>query len=163
MKKSILFSTFLILGISCSNQFLEEDTNNTPQENFNILWEDFDKHYGLFSVRNHNWDSIYNAHSSLISSQTSDEELWDNFKEIIEYLDDSHVFIYDPFNDIEFYSGSEEDDQVEEEFSLSLIKNSYLEYHENILPNVLIGKLKNKNIGYLYLNDFEIENTNFMN
>jgi carboxyl-terminal processing protease len=164
MKKYIFSAILVAFCISCSSDLLETEvsSDNTPQANFNLLWQDFDKHYGLFTVREHNWDSIYNAYQPKITSETTDDELWDYFEEMLAYLDDSHTFIYDPYQDIEFESGSEQNDAVENEFSLSLIKDSYLDHHENLISNVVSGKLANTNIGYLYLTDFEMDDTHFM-
>ena len=69
-----------------------------------------------------------------------------------------------------FRSGSEENSFVEAEFSLSLVKRKYLETWQNI-PNTgssidedeyLYGKVKSRDIGYVYLNGMEADDRDFM-
>ena len=172
--KNIFYIAVLLLTLSsCEKTFLGEDQVNSPENNFEIFWEDFDKHYGLFEARGWNWDSIYTVYRPQINAQTTDAELWNVCKDMITYLDDSHTFIYNPEGDDDnFYvSGSEEDDRVETEFSLDLIRSDYIENVVELFPkfteqyegvNFLYGKVKDKDIGYIYLSAIAAENEDFM-
>lgn len=157
---SILFS-------SCEKLILGEAEENTPVNNFEILWTDFDQHYGLFEARGWDWDSIYTVYRPQVTNQSSDQELWEVFANMISYLDDSHTSIYKPNADY-FASGSEEDDRVRDEFSLDLLRSKYLENVEELdLTDYddeayLIGKIKEKNIGYIYLGGIDADDDNFM-
>lgn len=43
---TIIFAIFVFgLLFSCGKMLLGPDTENTAQENFQILWDDFDRHY----------------------------------------------------------------------------------------------------------------------
>ena len=162
----------IISLFSCEEFILEEEIENTPEINFEILWNDFNDHYSLFEVREHSWNSIYELYRPQISRSTTNDELWQVFKEMISYLDDSHVFILNPqenFNEeIHFFaSGSEENDLAEDTFDLSLIEKKYIENierfeneEEAIIQNY--GNIKNENIGYVYLNSLESDDFNFM-
>ncbi len=166
VKKTTIILTILITFISCEKMFLGEDEINNPENNFELFWNDFDKHYGLFEARNWDWDNIYNQYRPQVNSSTTDDELWNIFKEMVTYLDDSHTGISRTPNkeDLFFWSGSEGNDVVEQEFSIELLQSKYLEnvVHFDGDENVpgddgyFYGKVKNKNIGYIYLQNIDL-------
>lgn len=164
--KNLLIILFLLVSlVGCEKAFLGEAPSNDPETNFEIFWEDFDRHYGLFVARGFDWDSIYQVYQPQVTAQTTDEELWSIFKEMIAYLDDSHTFIFQPDAQIAFISGEEEVDQAIEELSYDLIKNEYIEnpkdfYLESVAEgnNFFYGKIKNKDIGYIYFEGMDIPN-----
>jgi len=156
-----------MICFSCEKAVLGEPEVDTPENNFELLWSDFNENYGLFEAREWNWDSIYMVYRPQVTNQTSDDELWDIFKNMISYLDDSHTFIYSP--DVDFFaSGSEEDDLVEAEFSLDLLKDKYLENIEDLAltdaenESHVTAKIQDKNIGYIYLSEIEANDEDFM-
>ena len=51
MKKTALILALIIIS-SCTKGIIGEDEPNTKSNNFQILWDDFDQHYSLFTVRN---------------------------------------------------------------------------------------------------------------
>lgn len=172
MKLKYILLTCVISLFSCEKLILNEEIQNTPEINFEVLWKDFDEHYSLFEVREHNWDSIYKVYKPQINMNTTDEELWQVFKEMISYLDDSHTLILNPQENFDeeihlFVSGSEEIDLAEDTFSLDLIEDKYLEnvkriadVEEDVIKTY--AKIKNENIGYIYLNSMESDNLDFI-
>lgn len=159
MKNVIMISVlFLFLG-SCKKMVLGPDTVNDPENNFEIFWEDFDKHYALFGVRNHDWDSIYNAYEPKVTPQTTDEELWQYFTEMIEYLDDTHTFVYDEQKDTFFVSGNTLNAEAEEIFDYGLIEAKYVENITEIAEEFKFnyGNIVGKNIGYIYMENMTEE------
>jgi len=167
MKNTFLFILLSMISFSCEKAILGEPEMNTQENNFELLWNDFDKNYGLFNARGWSWDSIYTLYRPQVNDQTSDEELWDIFKDMISYLDDSHTFIYNP--DVDFFaSGSEQDDLVEAEFSLALLKNKYLENIEDLNltdsedESYVAAKIQDKNIGYIYMSGIEADDEDFI-
>jgi len=169
MKKAISIILLSLFLFTCEKVFLGEDEAKSVENNFELFWQDFDKHYGLFQAREWDWDSIYLVYRPQVNEFTTNEELWQYFREMISYLDDGHTFIYNPFDDVFFASGSEGDSIVEAEFSMDLIRNKYLENFSDI-PNTgtdeedvyLYGKVKSKDIGYIYLNGIEANDDDFM-
>jgi hypothetical protein len=171
MKNFALLLYVMLFGLGCERVFIGKDAVNNPENNFELFWTDFNEHYGLFQARKHNWDSIYKVYRPIVTSETTDEELWTVFKEMIIYLDDSHTFIAapPPFDRV-FVSGSELDSITEEEFSLDLIKREYVEDIKEITSiteidedlNALYGNVKGKNIGYVHFNAVEGNDINFM-
>ncbi|MEN0051410.1 MAG: peptidase, partial [Bacteroidota bacterium] len=124
-KITLSLSAALLLCLSCEKMLLGEEVESTPENNFELLWQDFDRHYGLFHVRGFNWDSIYTIYRPQVNAQTSEEELWQIFIEMIEYLDDSHTVIIK--EDDYYVSGFALGAEAEENWSLELIENKYVD------------------------------------
>lgn len=167
MQKFLLIALTSLLFFSCEQVFLPEEPANDPGSNFELFWEDFDQHYGLFQARGWNWDSLYAVYQPQVTAQTSPDQLWGIFSDMISYLDDSHTFIYDPGGRRFFASGSEDDEQVEREFSLELLRSSYIESVieipvEDPDDHYLYGKIQGKDIGYIFFNGIELPNPDVM-
>jgi carboxyl-terminal processing protease len=167
-KISILLLLSLAL-FGCEKVFLGDYEPNNPVNNFELFWQDFDQHYGLFQARGMDWDSIYQVYRPQVNAQTSDQELWNILKNMISYLDDGHTFIYSRSLRLFFPSGSELDSIVETEFDINLVKEKYLENYQNIAGTgsspddvYIFGKMKNTDVGYVYLNGIEADNKDFM-
>jgi C-terminal processing protease CtpA/Prc len=169
MKQFTILLMLSMVLFGCEKTFIGEDEPNDPINNFEIFWHDFDQHYGLFQARDHNWDSIYQVYRPRLTAQTSEDELWSVFKKMISYLDDGHTFILSNERKEIFASGSEQDSIVVKEFSINLVKNKYLENIQEI-PNTeaeedetyLYANVKNKDIGYIYLNGIVADDKDFM-
>jgi carboxyl-terminal processing protease len=170
MKRITLLLLLLSLVLfGCEKIFTGEDESNDPVSNYELFWQDFDQHYGLFQARGWNWDSIYHVYQPEVNAQTTESELWSVFKEMISYLDDGHTSIFNPSLKLFFSSGSEQDSIVEEEFSIELVKNKYIENIYSI-PNIgseedetyIYGNVKNMDIGYIYLNGIVAQKEDFM-
>ncbi len=163
MNRLFLPSLLLLLlsFTGCQRLILGEDEANDPENNFEIFWKDFDRHYGLFTVRGWDWDSIYTEFRPQVNAQTTDEELFEVYRQMVEYLDDSHTFVYWPGRD--FFSGNSEDDErIEAEFSLPLILDRHLEVIDSSSEEGYVyGQLRGRNVGYLYLAGIEMEDLSF--
>ena len=158
-----LFLLILLLSATgCEQLVLGEETPNDPENNFDIFWNDFDQHYGLFTVRGWNWDSIRTEYEPLVTAETTDEELFGYFREMISYLDDSHTFVFWPGR--EFYSsGSEGDAQSDLEFSYDVLYDNYVEVIDSSGEEEwLYGNLTGHNIGYLHFSALEQEKYDFL-
>ncbi len=138
--------------MSCKKIVLGEDEIDSPENNFELLWNDLDQHYSLFEVRNINWDSLYTVYKPRVSNQASSEPLWLIFTELLEHLDDSHTSINTENDETFFISGYAKNNQSKKEYSKNLITDSYLESRTEIETedNLSYGKIKNKDIGYIY-------------
>lgn len=148
---------FLIIFLSsCEEVFLGPNEPNTAAHNFDLLWNDFDKHYALFDVKGINWDSLYQVYRPRVNSETTDHQLWEIMIDLLEHLDDSHTVLYFREDRNEYRSGFALGSKaVEEEFSLSLIKRTYIEGFTKIQGegNLNYGKIKGKDIGYIFLKE----------
>lgn len=156
MKKILIL---LILGTifsGCQKMILGEDEVNTPDNNFNLFWKDFDLHYGLFTVRGWDWDSIRTEYEGQVTPATTDQELFSIFSQMIDYLDDRHTFVYWPGRDF-FASGDAGRDQVREEFSIDLIMDRYVDVKDSSsVEEYLYGDFRGRDIGYLHLSGIDM-------
>ena len=62
-----------------------------PVNNFGELWETFHHRYPFFELRKVDWRKQYNIHRPKVTSNTSDDELFDIFCQMLDPLDDGHV------------------------------------------------------------------------
>ncbi|WP_117885347.1 S41 family peptidase [Aureibaculum luteum] len=157
--KNIIFLFALILFSSCSVAIIGEDQPDTQTNNFDIFWNDFEQHYSLFTVRDINWNELYNVYRPQVNDEISDEELWSILSNLIEHLDDSHTTLYDG-NGHHYTSGYLLNEQSSFEISEELIISKYLDFVTEIPSEdrLLYGKVKDKNIGYIYLGVMDGEN-----
>jgi len=167
--KNIIFITFIFLGVSCTNLFLEKDIKNTPENNFEVLWQEFDQHYALF--KNIDWDSVYSEYRPKVNANTSDEELWDICTEMLAILNDGHTRLYDrkQFSppgtpSVIFRSGlGAEQQEADSLFSISTIIDNYLDSNYSIIGDeaaeegFLYGKIGST--GYIYIPSFDGNNS----
>ena len=156
MKKySILIVLWAILGpVSCNKMLLDEGIENTPEKNFDYLWGEYDRLYGLFGVKQLDWDSVYTVYRPQVSAQTTDAEFYGILKEVLALFNDNHVSIIptDP-NLPNYSSGLLEQLGPQEDFYFELVKNAYLSDFKAYSDNVHTGLLPG-NIGYIHMAGF---------
>ncbi|WKN43470.1 S41 family peptidase [Tunicatimonas pelagia] len=154
------YCTLFVIGllfVSCEEAFLGSDVANNPEQNFELLWDDLDQHYSLFTVRNLNWDSIYQVYRPQVTAQTTNKELFRIMADMIEYLDDSHTWIRTTDWSLYHSSGYTENAKAHGEFSELLVRDFYLEYatYPDSNQALYYGKIMDKDIGYIYLADMK--------
>lgn len=155
----ILISIFLF---SCEEAILGEEAPNTPSQNFEILWNDFDRHYSLFEVRGINWKQLYQIYRPQVTDDLSNEGLWEVMTEMVEHLDDSHTTLYN--GNIRYKSGYALNEQSTVEFSAELLLSKYIATKTEVgsEDELLFGQVKDKNIGYIYLGTMDGDNPSVM-
>lgn len=77
-------------------KILGPDPADTPENNFEIFWNDFDRYYAQFQVRHIDWDSVYAVTRPQISPQTTDRQLFGYLATIIRGINDMHVEMSTP-------------------------------------------------------------------
>ncbi|MFK7968861.1 MAG: S41 family peptidase, partial [Bacteroidia bacterium] len=158
MKKiHILYILLPIMMLSaCKRILLGPEVSNDPENNFELFWNNVDTHSGILGPKNIDWNAVYNQYRPQVTAETTDDELWTIFSEMIEVFDDEHTVI---FRDDEAYgSGTQRIPDAKASFSKSLIRNTYLENYVRfdtirLAPDFSFGKIKGKSIGYIYLGD----------
>ena len=93
MKRVSAFAIILLLGVSCADIFLEKDPESTPENNFEIFWDDYNQYYSFFELKKLNWDSIYQVKRIQISPETTEAQLTSIFNDMIQYLRDGHAYL----------------------------------------------------------------------
>ncbi|MEM6699603.1 MAG: S41 family peptidase, partial [Bacteroidota bacterium] len=153
--KKIIVLLFICLPIllflnSCQKEIFGIKYEDTPVGNFEALWNEFDQMYGLFKVRNVDWDQVYDTYRPKVDNSMSDLELYEFFIEVLSTLDDGHVNLIATNPDFPTYTGGP---PSEFDFDLDLLKNNYLpDAQENGL-SMTYGFLED-GIGYLYILHF---------
>lgn len=157
MRISILFfGALLLLTTSCERILSGEEIANTPVNNFEKLWSDFDAHYGLFEVKNIDWDSMYQVYSPQVSETTTDEDFYDLIVDMLTPLNDKHITLYPashpslPRWSVDLNG---EGAFVHDNYDFDVIEENYLEeWHELSYP-LGYGKLT-ADIGYIRIREF---------
>jgi Peptidase family S41/Tricorn protease C1 domain len=85
-------------ALSCQKIFVKPDPPNTPQENFQYLWNDINNRYSFLQYKHINWDSLYNIYSSQIHSNMTQIQLFNVLANMMNELRDDHVNLSSPFN-----------------------------------------------------------------
>jgi carboxyl-terminal processing protease len=62
-----------------------------PEKNFESLWKTFHNRYPFFELRNVDWNKQYDTYRPKVTSETSENELFDILCEMLDPLDDGHV------------------------------------------------------------------------
>jgi hypothetical protein len=66
-------------------------TNSDPEKNFEALWRTFRDRYPFFKLRNVDWQRQYDTYRPKVTRNTSDNELFDIFCQMLAPLADGHV------------------------------------------------------------------------
>src|SRR5438105_2472674 len=62
-----------------------------PKKNFKALWKTFHDRYPFFQLRNVDWRKQYDTYRPKVTNKTSDSELFDIFRQMLDPLNDGHV------------------------------------------------------------------------
>jgi hypothetical protein len=91
---NLLFALFSLLTItSCSKTLLGKEIVNTPVTNFEILWQDFDQHYGAFAAKNIDWKAQYAKLRPTVNNEMTERELYAALTRLLDVLNDNHVYL----------------------------------------------------------------------
>jgi carboxyl-terminal processing protease len=154
MKQLILIACCTLCLLSCEKYIFGLEYENTPEENFEAFWNEFDRMYGLFKVKEINWDEVYTQYRPMINNNTSDEALYHVLTDILELLDDGHTGLLPFGTDLPTYRGGiiGRIDTVQD-FDIDLLKENYLSDLKESDFAFLYGWLE-EGIGYLHIYGF---------
>ncbi len=137
--------------------YLNREKGN-PKENFETFFKTFEENYALFEVKNIAWKDLHDQYAEKVNKNTTDDELFNIFQEILFKLDDKHCYIY-RFNQIYFsgfglqslnYFGLLSFDfrVLTNDFSLKLIEKKYLKkgYEKSLRVYSLLPPIGIRNI-----------------
>ncbi len=158
MKRAIFISLFLlVIFTGCEEALLGPNPDNTPSNNFEILWKTMDENYPLFIQKGINWDSLHIVYGSKINANTNDSELWTIMTGLLSNLDEGHVMLFNKDQSKWFNASSTVNREYD--FSLSLVNKNYLSSSTVTGAGyITFGKLKAGNIGYIYIASFAASN-----
>jgi C-terminal processing protease CtpA/Prc len=162
MKKTLLFLIAALILSSCEKILFEPDLGSRdPLVNFDYLWNEVDKKFSYFELKNVDWDAVRNQYRPMLSSNSTEEELFDVLAAMLNELRDDHTNLVSPFNFSRYNIGL----QSPENFRQRTIEEFYL-------PNIwftgafIHDFLDNNEIGYIrygsFMNDFTDEQMDFV-
>jgi hypothetical protein len=149
MKIYILILIFLVFA-SCERLFIEDDPEDDPVTNFEILWNTIDKKYSFFIYKNIDWDSIYQVYRPMVYEGMARKQLFRVMSDMLFELRDGHVNLYAEFNisrNWDWYL------QYPQNFNYSLLERNYLANDYEITGGSLINK-EIDSVGYIYYSSF---------
>lgn len=155
MKQTIAIS-ILALALSltgCQKEFFGIETAKSPNATFQYIWKDFKENYGLFAVKNLDWDSLYNVINTQVSDQMTDRELYLATIALLTPLRDKHITLFPASNpELPRWSMDLTDGgvYVMEEFEFEVVKNHYLNDLHEPAPFIQYGWLTPE-IAYLHI------------
>ena len=96
------FSLIVFALLSLSSCVNEEQYDNTPQGNFEALWNIIDTHYCFFDYKKEqyglDWDEVRARYSVQVNDQMSDSQLFEVLGNMLGELRDGHVNMYSAWN-----------------------------------------------------------------
>lgn len=162
MKKNIsiraitlaILSTVFIMA-SCEEELIGPEKANTPTNNFEHFWKTFDTHYGLFDVKNTDWNNIHDQFRSKVNDQMTDAELYKVLSDMMVLLNDNHLNLYPtngelpvfPGGVLSYRNGTLSILKVQEDYDLEVAKK-YVSDYQQVTPNIGYGKLPD-NLAYV--------------
>jgi hypothetical protein len=155
MKAIMISSVIIIMFTSCQKALIGSTTSNTPVNNFESMWKGYDELYGMFTVKNINWDSLHDVWKPQVTGNTSNQQLYTVLSEMIKPLNDIHVFLQPTSDGLPRYESTEffRTHSAQQDFSIDVIKQNYLPSLITIDDNFHYGILPN-NIGYIHFSSF---------
>ncbi|HEY0653092.1 MAG TPA: S41 family peptidase [Chryseosolibacter sp.] len=152
--KIFLLSSVIVLA-SCSDELIGTEKPNTPVENFEYFWKTLDSRYGLFEVKKIDWQHVYDSYRPLVTEATTDAELYEIFKQMVNLLNDNHVNLYPTNGALPAYPGGllrtrngiTEITKVQEDYDAEVVKK-YLGNYKQRTWNLATGMLSD-DVGYL--------------
>lgn len=98
MKKTLtLFSLFALL--SCEKVLFERDLASTdPLVNFDYLWNEVDKKYSYFQLKDIDWKSVHDTLRPKLTPNSDEFELFEVLAQMLNTLRDDHSNLIAPFN-----------------------------------------------------------------
>lgn len=144
----------VILFSSCTKTLLGEEEPNTAVSNFEVLWQDFDQHYGAFGPKKINWKEQYSKYRPMVSGNMTNQELYDVLTQMLDVLDDNHVYLR-PTKEtgLPWYSGGILGRTVVEGYNRS-VAQKYLTQKVGYNNSIEYGFFPN-NIGYINIKNME--------
>ena len=144
-----LILTLLCMG--CSRVITNSVPENTPESNFEYLWQEYDRLYAAFELKGVDWDSVYAIYRRQVTSQTTDEELFLIMSNMLAIFRDGHVNLYTPLGN---YSYTDWWDQYPRNYDREILAINYLNRTINVADSPIRYRLLDEQIGYVYIGSF---------
>lgn len=138
---------FLISATSCIRV---DKYNNSPQGNFDALWQIIDEQYCYLDYKGIDWDAIYTEYNKRITPDMSREGLFEVLGDMLAELKDGHVNLSSAFNVARYWKWYED---YPRNFNETIQEKNYLGTDYRIGSGIKYTILED-NIAYLYYGSF---------
>lgn len=145
----LILLQFLVAETGCEKALDLKKPNSNATAVFNEVWNTLDQRYVLFSVKNINWDSVYNGYRSQVTDEMDNAALFSLIDDMLQTLRDGHVSLQSA-TDTATYQGFYQ--LYLTNFNYSNIVNNYLD-NDYKVAGPLVYKI-NDGIGYIYYGSF---------
>jgi len=92
MGRILLIAVFSFL-CACDKMLVGGDITNSPENNFEVFWQEYDRNFANFSARNINWEEQYQIYRPKVNSKTTELELWEVLTDMMSVLNDTHCYL----------------------------------------------------------------------
>jgi hypothetical protein len=156
------FLSAIILLSSCEKVFFSKNTQDTPRNNFNYLWQEVNAKYSFFDVKKVDWKNIYDKYSPFVREDMSNDSLFLVMGSMLNELRDGHVNLISPFN----LSRYEFPLLGPENISFRVVKENYIGLDYLTTGPFIHDYLRNQEIAYIryatFANSFTEEQLDFL-
>lgn len=139
----------LLWWLSLGSCIREDEFDNTPQGNFEALWQIIDEKYCFFDYKQIDWDEVHDRYAPLITSGMDTKGLFDVLGRMLAELKDGHVNLYSSYNTSRYWDWYLD---YPRNFNESIIER-YLGRDYYIAGGIKYRILED-NIGYIYYESF---------
>ncbi|MDW3651424.1 MAG: S41 family peptidase [Bacteroidia bacterium] len=157
--KSYIYISILILPIllfgACKEVLIPTPEANTILNNYDVFGQDFQEKYGLFKVKNFDWQEELKIHRADLEANPTEAGLYQTLTDLIDVLNDSHVALELPDRSFPFYDGGiygRLERAGFQDTDLNLVRSKYVNVIDSIPYSLFYGSIEG-NIGYLYLSE----------
>ena len=155
MRKAISLLLIICICCTCSRLFFPDDIDDNPENNFNLLWQEFDRYYSHFEIKRVDWDSLYFVYRPPVTPEISEETLFRLMSSMLDQLRDGHVNLYTPHGN---YVYANRWPQYPVNYFVDDIRRNYLGNIYEVTGNgrIVYGQLT-PDLGYIHISTFEGE------
>ena len=139
----------LLWWLSLGSCIREDKFDNTPQGNFEALWQIIDEKYCFFDYKQIDWDEVHDRYAPLITPGMDNKGLFDVLGRMLAELKDGHVNLYSSYNTSRYWDWYLD---YPRNFNESIIER-YLGRDYYIAGGIKYRILED-NIGYIYYESF---------
>lgn len=152
----------IIACASCSRLLIEPDPSNEPEKNFEVFWNDVYNTYPFFNYDKVDWKDTYARNRPRVSSNTTDEELFGIFQDMMTPLLDGHKSLLSTPNNLYWPKHPPERNYafapIVQYLSDAVTKRAAdVTDKSRTIPVCTFGFIKNTDILYFYINTYLTE------
>ncbi|MAY82525.1 MAG: peptidase S41 [Flavobacteriales bacterium] len=144
---------------SCERAFFEDEYDEgDPFESFDYLWEQVDRRYAFFKVKNINWDAKRSEYRSKIYHGISQDSLFNVLGGLMNELRDDHVNLRSTFNVSSYKVRLDGPDN----YDRRIVEDNYIGRDYKVSGPFVHNWISNNEIGYVRFGAFTgtVDNVN---